>query len=88
MPAIYLQEALPFDELATLNQEFPHYEMLTEPPDPATWNQVEILYGNKLSEKELRAAPRLRWIHCPTADTEELCLHEIKKQENHLLLQT
>jgi len=85
MPSIFFQETLPFDELATLSQEFPHYDVLTECEDPNTWSTVEVLYGNHLDEQQLRSATRLRWIHCPSADTDALCMNEIRKRENILV---
>ncbi len=81
MPSIFFQETLPFDELASLSQEFPQYDILTECEDPALWSRVKIIYGNKLSEEELHLAPRLGWIHCTTADTEGLCLREIHRKK-------
>ncbi|MCH9628071.1 MAG: Glyoxylate/hydroxypyruvate reductase B [Chlamydiales bacterium] len=85
MPSILFQETLPFDELATLSQEFPHYDMITECEEPDIWSRVEILYGSRLTEQQLEAAPRLRWIHSPSADTKNLCIKEIKRKENILI---
>lgn len=80
MPSIFFQEALPFDELAALSQEFPHYDIMTECVGPEAWSVIEVLYGSRLDEQQLAAAVRLRWIHSPTADTDALCMAEIQKR--------
>lgn len=85
MPAIFFQESLPFDELAILSHEFPHYDFLVECENDMTWSMVEILYGCRLDENQLKAATRLKWIHCPMADTDGLCLREIRKRQNILV---
>ncbi len=82
MPAIFLQEPLPLAECESLAQEFPHYDLITSVSDSSGWSSVEVLYGGHLTEEELRGAPRLRWIHSPTVDTEGLCIPEIKKLGN------
>ncbi len=82
MPAIFFQEPLPFDELAALSQEFPHYDFKTECESLSDWSRIEVLYGSRLTEQQLSAAPRLRWIHSPTADTDALCLPEILNRGN------
>ncbi len=81
MPAIFLQEPLPPLEIATLKQEFPHYDLICDSCE-GHWGQVEILYGNQLTEAQLKEAPRLRWIHTHNADTEGLCVPEIRHQAN------
>lgn len=85
MPAIFFQEPLPLDEFASLKREFPHYELLTKCEDSSFWATVEVLYGSQITEEQLHIAPRLRWVHCPTADTESLCLNEIRKRKNVLI---
>ncbi len=82
MPSILLQESLPPKEVALIKQEFPHYDILTACNKESEWNSVEVLYGAHLSEHELKLASRLRWIHCPSADAEGLCMNEIQKHEN------
>ncbi len=85
MPSIFFQETLPFDELAAVSQEFPHYDILTECETPSAWSSIEILYGSRLDEEQLRAATRLRWIHSPNADTDALCMPEIRNQGNIII---
>lgn len=79
MPAIYFQEPLPFDELASLSQEFPHYDFVTE--EPQSWGDIEVLYGNHLTDKQLEQAPRLKWVHSPSADTDHLCLTALTRRQ-------
>lgn len=85
MPSVFLQEALLPEKVAALRQEFPHYDFITAPREKREWSSLEILYGGRLSEEELKLAPRLYWIHCPTSDRTGLCLHEIEKRENILI---
>lgn len=82
MPAVFLQESLDPDELDSLQKEFPHYDFIEEPD----WPNVEILYGSSLSEEELAAAPRLRWIHLPTADPSHLCLETLGGAPTEVLI--
>lgn len=84
MPSIYLQEDLDPHEKELLTDEFPHYNILTQ-CDKESWSHVEILYGNQLSEKQLRSAPRLRWIHSPSTDLDHLCLEVIRREKNVLV---
>ncbi|MFZ0565186.1 MAG: NAD(P)-dependent oxidoreductase [Chlamydiales bacterium] len=85
MPSILLQEPLLPEEVTSLKMEFPHYEILTECENDSDWDSIEILYGQCLTEQQLKLAPRLRWIHCPTTAIEELCLTEIQKTQNILV---
>lgn len=87
MPAIFLQEPLAPLEIAALKQEFPHYDLIFESCE-GYFGQVEILYGNQLTERQLKKASRLRWIHTHNADTEGLCIPEIRHRNNILLTLT
>ncbi len=85
MPAIFLQESLEPGEIETLRQEFSHYDLLFECHEKQ-WREVEILYGNQLTEDQLAlATTRLRWIHSPNADTDGLCMEDITQQGNILV---
>ncbi|MCC5832721.1 MAG: hypothetical protein JJU12_06740 [Chlamydiales bacterium] len=85
MPSIFFQETLPFDELASISQEFPHYDIVTECSNASAWSEIEVLYGSRIDEEELGWATRLRWIHSPTADTDALCMPEIQKKGDILI---
>lgn len=85
MPSIYLQKPLKPQEIQELQQEFPHYELLTSCDTDEAWNEIEILYGKFLTDENLNRAQRLRWIHCPTRDTEGLDLKAIQSKESILI---
>ncbi len=85
MPKILLQEEIPLQMQDTLTQEFPQYEFIRECEHDYDWHAVEIIYGNKLSEKQFELAPRLRWIHCPGVDTDQLCREKLKEQGDVLI---
>lgn len=85
MPSIFIHEPLPPEESGALQAEFPHYDWLSQCEGPAEWNTVEVLYGKHLRGEELKMAPRLRWIHCPSADTHGLCMKEIEGEGNILV---
>jgi len=82
MPAVFLQESLDHEELAALQKEFPHYDFIEEPD----WPNVEILFGSSLTEEAFAAAPRLRWIHLPTADPSHLCLETLGGASDEVLI--
>lgn len=85
MPKILLQEEVSFEALDTLTIEFPHLDFIDHCEHDYDWHGVEIIYGSSLLEKELAIAPRLRWIHCPGADTRNLCMDKIKKRGDILI---
>lgn len=85
MPSIYVQEPLKPQEIQELQQEFPHYQLLASCDTDESWSEIEILYGKFLTEENLARAPRLRWIHCPTRDTEGLDLKAIQSKESILI---
>lgn len=85
MPSIYLETPLPPEEIASLRQEFPHYDLLDKIEKESDWRTIEVMYGNHLSEQQLAFSPRLRWIHCPSTDIEGLCMPEILKKGNVLV---
>lgn len=91
MHIVLIQSPLSDTEIGSLIQEFPRY-LFVAPSEKeyrslqdAFWEQVEILYGTRLVEKDLERAPRLRWIHCPQSNLNALCLDQIEKRENILL---
>jgi len=79
MPGIFLQTPLDPNEIIALQREFPHYDILEKCETENDWEGVEVLYGNHLTEAQLKQAPRLRWVHCPSTDTRHLCIPEIQK---------
>lgn len=85
MRIIRLQSLLTLQELTQLNREFPQFLFLTSPND--SWENVEILFGNRLSSDEIKKANKLKWIHCPSSQISRLCLNEIERQEDILVTQ-
>ncbi len=67
MSTVYLREPVSEQQLHTLRNEFPRCRFLTE-LEQSNWTNIEILFGEKLSEEEISQASQLRWIHSPTPD--------------------
>lgn len=89
MPStILLQTSLDPHEISQLRKEFPHYRLLYYQflniplPGHTGWEDVEILYGNRLSTEQLQSAKDLRWIHNPTSSFSRLSMEEIAKRGN------
>ncbi|MFN0065483.1 MAG: hypothetical protein ACKVOH_04520, partial [Chlamydiales bacterium] len=85
MSKILFQSSATESQVEALQSEFPRYEMLTTCKDESDWFGVEIFYGHELSEQQLEIAPHLRWIHCPTADIDELCCKKIRERGNIII---
>jgi phosphoglycerate dehydrogenase-like enzyme len=86
-----LRLALNLSEINQLIREFPQFLFLSypesslKPISPEHWSRVEIIFGGKLLQEELKLAKQLRWIHTPSPNFSRLALHEIEKEENILL---
>lgn len=85
MPSIFLKSPLPDEERALLESEFSQHTLIDTCETAGDWHNVEILFGNELTENELQMATRLRWIHTTTSDIEGLCFHAIQKREEILI---
>lgn len=91
MQIVLIQSPLPDDEVQRLIQEFPQYLFIASDEkqyhllDDTLWEQVEILYGTKLSAQDLARAPRLRWIHAVRPNLSAFCLDEIEKRGNIII---
>lgn len=94
MNIILLQGHLSVQEIDQLLKEFPQFLFLslTETTyknlSPAHWARLEILYGSRLTEEELRFAPQLRWIHSPIPLLNRLCMDAIEERGNVLVTNT
>lgn len=94
MNIILLQSHLSLQEVELLLKEFPQFLFLslTETTyknlSPAHWARLEILYGARLTEEELRLAPQLRWIHSPVPLLNRLCMDDIEERGNVLVTNT
>lgn len=94
MNIILLQARLTLQEVDLLLKEFPQYLFLSlsevsyKTMAQEYWNRVEVIYGGRLTAKELETAHQLRWIHSPTPHLTRLCLEDIEKQGNILLTNT
>lgn len=86
MPAVFIQQPLAPEELKQLKEEFPNYDYLIRPPED--WADIEVLFGHQISNKELTDAHRLRWIHVPSADLQNLPLKQIAETTNLLISNT
>jgi phosphoglycerate dehydrogenase-like enzyme len=88
MNVILLQITLLPHELDLLLKEFPQYliyslsEASYKNLTPAYWENIEILFGSRLTQEDLHKAKQLHWIHCPTSNLSRLCLDEIEKTPN------
>lgn len=85
MTKILLQENIPLKLLDAMIAEFPQYTFVQQCETPSDWHSVEIIYGDTLTEEELEHAPRLKWVHSPTTNTDKLCLDQLH-EKNHILL--
>lgn len=89
MNTILLRTPLEKEEIAHLRQEFPQYTFLLEDPKnpitPDDWGQIEILYGDHVSEEELELANELRWIHTPILNLSALAISEIWERGNIII---
>ncbi|MGE3954364.1 MAG: NAD(P)-dependent oxidoreductase [Parachlamydiales bacterium] len=90
MPTLLLRDPLAPAELRLLHDEFPQYNIRLsgESITDEEWAEVEILYGGQLDAEELDKAPRLRWIHLPSAITSNLCLAKIHTATNLVVTAT
>lgn len=91
MKTILLQASLEPNEIAILHKDFPQYKIIYHQLHPlpkskndakTNWEEVEIIYGNRLSKEHLKQAPNLHWIHNPTSTFSRLCMDEILNQGN------
>jgi len=80
MPTIYLQTPLPGAQYAALKKEFPFYKWVSECKTAADFADIEVFFGNKLGEKELNLAEKLKWVHSTEAQIHDFCTHEIHKK--------
>ncbi len=80
MPKILFQAPVDEEQLRTLHQEFPSYELISECKEGADWFGVEIFYGSDLSEANFEQAPQLRWLHAPSNDLDSLCMEKIQER--------
>jgi phosphoglycerate dehydrogenase-like enzyme len=93
MNVILLQITLLAHEVDLLLKEFPQYlifslsEASYKNLTPQYWENIEILFGSRLTSEELSKAQQLHWIHCPSANLSRLCLEDIQKKR-HLLVST
>lgn len=97
MNIVLVKTALLEDELALLKEEFPQFTFLnTEDFEKKHfnslkahyWDYVEVVYSDHFSLDELKRAHQLRYIHCPSAHLESICVEEILQRENILLSKT
>lgn len=93
MNIILLKEKLTSHELFRILTEFPQYKLAVAPNDDLSnltsdqLAQVEIIYGDRLTENELPLVPQLRWIHAPHPYVEKICMDRIR-QQGHVLVST
>ncbi len=93
MKVILVQIALLPHELDLLLKEFPQYlifslsEAAYKNLTPQYWENIEILFGSRLTHEDLARAQQLHWVHCPSSNLSRLCLEDIKKKR-HILLST
>ena len=91
MNNILLKNKLLSHELYRLLTEFPQYQLMMAPNDdvanliPEQCADIEIIYGDRLCEEELRLLPHLRWIHVPSPYLSDICMNEIREQGNILI---
>jgi len=91
MNIILLQAKLKLEEIDLLLKEFPQYLFLSLTEEacrnlnPDHWERVEVFYGSKLNKEELSRAPKLRWIHLPNDDSNQICMEAVEKQGNLLV---
>lgn len=94
MNVILLQTHLLLHEIDLLLKEFPQYLFLSlsevsyKNLTPDHWENIEVIFGSRLSEEELKKAQRLHWIHCPTTHLNRLCLQELEKRTKILVSNT
>lgn len=94
MNSILLKNPLLPHELYRLLTEFPQYQLTIAQNDNVGLlseeqrSEVEIIYGDKLSSKELSLLPQLRWIHAPSPYLEEMCVKDIRIKGNVLISST
>lgn len=89
-----IQAYLDEQEINQLTKEFPQINFIHFPklaivdiPDKS-WQNTEILFGERLTEQNLILATDLRWIHTPTSSMQRLCLKEIEQKGNILISYT
>lgn len=94
MNTILLQVKLSQKEIYNLFNEFPRFLYLSfagtayKELVPEQWEQIEIIYGDRLTPEELQLCPQLRWIHSPTPHLKRFCLKEILDRGNILITTT
>ena len=87
MTTVLMQYPFAPEEIRELEEEFPSYSFVLAGTGVA-WEEVEILYGDRLTSEELARAHRLRWIHAPSSNMEGLCVQEIEETTNLLVTNT
>lgn len=89
MNTVLMQASLDKDDIESFKEEFPQYYFQQFESDVGSskinWENIEILYGSRLSAEELARSPNLRWIHSPTPSLSRLCLNEIANRGNILV---
>ena len=94
MNVILLQTLLLPHEIDLLLMEFPQFLFLSltevsyKNLTPEHWGTIEVIFGPRLTEDELKKARQLHWIHCPTASLNRLCLQEIEKRDQIMISNT
>ncbi len=94
MNIVLLQSRLSLEEVDQLLKEFPQYLFLSLSEtsyanlNAEYWSRIEIIYGSRLTEEDLRLAHQLRWIHSPTAQVGRICMETIEKQGNVIVTNT
>ncbi len=94
MNIVLLQSKLHLDEIDLLLKEFPEFLFLSlnessyRQLQKSQWNDVEIIYGNKLTADDLTLAPNLRWIHATGSLLNRINIEEIRKRGNIIVTKT
>lgn len=91
MTTISIRAKLAAEDLVRLQREFPSCKThLFDPEDEipeSIWADTEVFFGDRLGDKELALARRLRWVHVPKPHTDGLC-EELLNQQSHWLITT
>lgn len=94
MNTVLLVSRLDLEEIDLLLKEFPQYLFLSvngsayPKLEKKQLQDVEIIYGNRLTPEELSHAPRLRWIHATGSQLDKICLDEIQQRGNMIVTKT
>lgn len=78
-------------KIERLKEDFPLLDVVTRPTEemqleePHLCQEVDIIYADQLSMKQLEAFPHVKWIHCPQTDLKGFPYLLLNKKENVLL---